>query len=153
MYSRMDVGTDMILRSVVSSYKSGRLEMEHVKEHRWEQSQGLWESDFNKEVWGYLQFRDTTLPTSEIKSKSGTILAARSRTVSELELASCHPYSALGPHRQYIHTITDHGHCILDSQTVPRAQGCKLLLFLSLCLEPRDAWGSQSQGLSVSDSP
>lgn len=37
MYSRMDVGTDMILKSVVSSYKSGRLEMEH----RWEQSQGL----------------------------------------------------------------------------------------------------------------
>lgn len=34
----MDICTNMALKSVVSSYKCGGLEMEHVKEHRWEQS-------------------------------------------------------------------------------------------------------------------
>lgn len=98
-------------------------------------------SYFCKAVWEYIQFRDTTLPTSEIKSKFGTILAVHTRTAIELELPSCPPYTALGPHRQYIHTITDHELYVLDSQTVPRAQGCKPLLLLSLCL-----------GLSLSDS-
>lgn len=35
------MGTNMTLKSLVSSYKCGGLEMEHVKEHRWEQYQGL----------------------------------------------------------------------------------------------------------------